>query len=230
MTKHSHHPCPDLRNPGFTLVEMTIVLVIVALLVGGMLVPLSAQRDVQNIKETERRMAEIKEAVLGFAAIHGRLPCPTSETDPNSDNYGLEDAACIEVEGYLPWKSLSVSPIDAWGSPRSSAAAPFVGHWRYRADKNFVTSVSLTTATGSALVVQNANGNSLTTLTDGPVTVIYSTGPDRVANGKNEDTQSGPETDPTYQSSDRSPTYDDQLIWIGRPLLFNRLISASKLP
>lgn len=61
-------------------------------------------------------MAEIKEAVLGFAAIHGRLPCPTSETDPNSDNYGLEDAACIEVEGYLPWKSLSVSPIDAWGA------------------------------------------------------------------------------------------------------------------
>ena len=209
---------------------MTIVLVIVALLVGGMLVPLSAQRDLQSSRETERRMAEIREALLGFAAIYGRLPCPTSETDPNSVKYGLEDAACIEIEGYLPWRSLGVDPVDAWGSPRSSASDPFVGHWRYRADKNFVTSISLTTTTGSALVVQDANGNSLTTLSDSPVAVIYSNGPDQLANGKNEDTQNGPQTDPIYESSDRSPTFDDQLIWIGRPLLFNRLISAGRLP
>ncbi len=216
------------RTPptGFTLTELAIVLVIVSLLIGGMMVPLSTLRDIQNSKETERRLSEIKEALLGFAAINVRLPCPTTTTDPASTQYGLEDATCVEVEGYLPWKSLGIRETDAWGSVRSSATDPFVGYWRYRVDKNFVTSISLATATGSALAVQDANGNALTA----PVAIVYSTGPDLVANGKNEDTQSGPQTDPIYQSSNRSPTFDDQLIWIGRPLLFNRLISAGQLP
>lgn len=216
------------RTPptGFTLTELAIVLVIVSLLIGGMMVPLSTLRDIQNSKETERRLSEIKEALLGFAAINVRLPCPTTTTDPASTQYGLEDATCVEVEGYLPWKSLGIRETDAWGSVRSSATDPFVGYWRYRVDKNFVTSISLATATGSALAVQDANGNALTA----PVAIVYSTGPDLVANGKNEDTQSGPQTDPIYQSSNRSPTFDDQLIWIGRPLLFNRMISAGQLP
>lgn len=221
-----------MRTPaaGFTLTELAIVLVIVALLIGGMMVPLSTQRDIQNSRETEHRLGEIKEALLGFAAIYVRLPCPTTETDPASTKYGLEDATCVEIEGYLPWKSLGIRETDAWGSVRSSTTDPFVGYWRYRVDKNFVTSISITTATGSALVVQDNNGNALTAPAHSPVAIVYSTGPDLVANGKNEDTQNGPQTDPTYQSSDRSPTFDDQLIWIGRPLLFNRLISAGKLP
>lgn len=221
-----------LRTPpaGFTLTELAIVLVIVALLIGGMMVPLSTQRDLQKSRETGHRLSEIKEALLGFAAIYVRLPCPTTETDPASNKYGLEDATCVEVEGYLPWRSLGIRETDAWGSVRSSTTDPFVGYWRYRVDKNFVTSISITTATGSALVVQDNNGNALTATAHSPVAIVYSAGPDLVANGKNEDTQSGPQTDPIYQSSDRSPTFDDQLIWIGRPLLFNRLISAGKLP
>ena len=209
---------------------MTIVLVIVALLIGGMLVPLSMQRDIQNTKETDRRLSEIKEALLGFAAINGRLPCPSTEMDPASVSYGVEDAACVEVEGYLPWKSLGVPETDAWGSPRSVSTEPFVGYWHYRVDKNFVTSISLTTTTGSSLVVQDANGNALTAATSSPIAIVYSTGPNLVRNGMNVNTLGGPQADPIYQSSERTSSFDDQLIWVSRPLLVNRLIAAGKLP
>ena len=52
---------PAMRDPtyhnasmkGFTLTELAIVLVIVALLIGGMLVPLSTQRDIHNTSDTK---------------------------------------------------------------------------------------------------------------------------------------------------------------------------------
>lgn len=61
---------------GFILMELTVVLVIVALLLGGLLIPLSAQRDGEAIRGTEKYLADIRDALLGFAVANGRLPCP----------------------------------------------------------------------------------------------------------------------------------------------------------
>lgn len=211
---------------GFTLTELAIVLVIVGLLIGGMLVPLSAQRDIRNISDTRKALAEIKEALFGFAIINGRLPCPTTQLDPANANYGIEDPACVNVEGYLPWKTLGVPETDAWGSIRSASSDPFTGYWRYRADNAFSTAFTLNTPTASALSVQDAAGNDLTQATNSPVAVIYSTGPDLVANGQN----AIAETPPIYQAGERSPSFDDVTLWIGRPILLNRLVTAGKLP
>ncbi|MDK9724895.1 MAG: type II secretion system GspH family protein [Sterolibacteriaceae bacterium MAG5] len=65
-----------MTSRGFTLTELAVVMAIVALLLGGLLVPLTAQMDLRNRQETERALAAIREALIGFAAIHGRLPCP----------------------------------------------------------------------------------------------------------------------------------------------------------
>jgi len=56
--------------------ELAVVLMIVGLLLGGLLVPISAQRDVEAIHGTEKALTEIREALIGFAVINGRLPCP----------------------------------------------------------------------------------------------------------------------------------------------------------
>ncbi|HUW25479.1 MAG TPA: prepilin-type N-terminal cleavage/methylation domain-containing protein [Gallionella sp.] len=69
VTGHSY-------QPGFTLVEMAIVLAIVGLLLGGLIPTLSAQMESQRINETRKQLDEIQQALMGFAIINGRLPCP----------------------------------------------------------------------------------------------------------------------------------------------------------
>lgn len=61
---------------GFTLIELAIVMFIVSLLIGGMLVPFSAQMEVRGRQETDRALINARDALIGFAVINGRLPCP----------------------------------------------------------------------------------------------------------------------------------------------------------
>ena len=105
---------------GFTLIEIAIVLVIVGLLLGGLLMPLAAQVEAQRRTETERTMEQIKEAMIGFALVNGRLPCPA---DPllasGTVNAGSERTPTLtcggNVLGVVPWATLGVSETDAWG-------------------------------------------------------------------------------------------------------------------
>ena len=233
MTSYSR--CrPHNSECGFTLTELAIVLVIVGLLLGGMMVPLSAQRDIQKANETQKQLAEIKEALLGFAVIYRRLPCPTTTADPSSGSYGVEDAACADTEGYLPWKSLGISETDAWGSRRTQTTDPFLGYWRYRVDNNFTASpIALSTkpTATSELSIEDAAGNTLTKANpDSPVAVIYSTGKNLLADGKNASDPTGDPKSATYQAGEQTATFDDITIWITRPILFNRMISAGQLP
>ena len=66
---------------GFTLIEMAIVMFIMALVLGSGLALLSAQQDQRQIEETNNRLANAQEALIGFAITNGRLP---------SENVGKE--------------------------------------------------------------------------------------------------------------------------------------------
>lgn len=71
--------------------ELAVVLVIVALLLGGLLVPFGTQRDVEMMRATEKSLIDIREALIGFATINGRLPCPAQATIASgSTNAGIE--------------------------------------------------------------------------------------------------------------------------------------------
>ena len=65
MKQTSHWRCR-----GFTLTELAVVMVIVAVLMGGLLIPLSAQRDAQAFRETQAQLDEIREALIGFAVVN----------------------------------------------------------------------------------------------------------------------------------------------------------------
>ena len=82
---------PFTRPLGFSLTELAVVLVIVALLLGGLLVPFATQRDVEAMRATEKSLSDIRDALIGFAAIYGRLPCPAQGTIASgSANAGVE--------------------------------------------------------------------------------------------------------------------------------------------
>jgi prepilin-type N-terminal cleavage/methylation domain-containing protein len=67
---------------GFTLLELLMVLLVVAILAAGLSMPLAAQVQMRRYDETRRALDEAREALLGFAASSGRLPCPASAASP----------------------------------------------------------------------------------------------------------------------------------------------------
>lgn len=216
------------RQQGFTLIEIAVAVFVIALLLGSFLVPLTTQVEQRKINDTRKALDEIREALLGFAIVNGRLPCPDTDTDPTAAGYGEEEATCAAVpvaEGFLPWKTLGVTPMDAFGITRTVTGNPRIGDWRYRVDRNF--SVAITVVNPSftdTLEVRNSAGSLVSSGTERPVAIIYSAGPNTTPDGRNAT------FDASYQADVPSPTFDDILIWIARPILMNRMVAAGKLP
>lgn len=126
----------ECMQSGFTLTELAIVLLIVGLLIGGMLMPLGAQDDLRRNAETRKTLDDIQEALLGFAAANGRLPCPATATTK-----GIEDPAgggdcdvnvgTNSYGGFVPAATLGITrtntdgyAVDAWGNPIRYAIYP----------------------------------------------------------------------------------------------------------
>lgn len=130
---HRQHTASLRPQRGFSLVELAIVLIIVALLSGGMLVTLSTSRDIARATDAQKQLATISDALLGFAAANGRLPCPASAASDGAESFCTNNvgAATCGVElltpapdhgrcnnpfdGFLPAKTLGITPTDAQG-------------------------------------------------------------------------------------------------------------------
>lgn len=127
----SHSPEPAMRESAFSLLEVLVVLLIMTLAVSALAVPLAAQVQLRRHEETRRLLDEAKEALLGFAAAHGRLPCPASDASRGTESFGpggdASNGQCASFhDGYLPGASLALSPLDgegfvrdAWMNPRN---------------------------------------------------------------------------------------------------------------
>ena len=108
MSKNSRHTShcnilawqraiPSSTQYGFSLIEMAVVMIILAMLLGGLVAPLTAQIDQRNMNETRQSLAEIKEALIGFAVTSGRLPCPAI-----SAANGDEKVTCVVLGATKP--------------------------------------------------------------------------------------------------------------------------------
>jgi len=117
-------------NPsrGFTLVELSVALIIIALLLAGALIPLSTQIEVRNTADTQRSLEGVKEAIVGFALANGRLPCPADGSIADGiAGAGTEQyngTFCTTTVGVIPWTTLGVPETDAWGRRISYRVAP----------------------------------------------------------------------------------------------------------
>ncbi len=120
----------NIKQSGFTLVEMAIVLAIIGLLVGG---ALSFFRPLdQNIRtaETKERMQKVANAMSSFALRNNRIPCPASPDDASPEPFGAElgsgtdgqsQGSCTvaQAEGIVPFRTLGIRQedvIDGYGS------------------------------------------------------------------------------------------------------------------
>jgi prepilin-type N-terminal cleavage/methylation domain-containing protein len=105
---------------GFTLIEFAIGMFLMSVLLSAILTPLTAQIEQRKVNETQSSLAQITDALMGFATAHGYLPCPDRTSGPGA-NDGIEDlnagtTNCAVAEGNLPWVTLGIGGTDAWGN------------------------------------------------------------------------------------------------------------------
>ena len=225
-----------MKNPlqtGFTLIEMAVVLVIVGLLIGGVLAPLSTQKEQERRKENQQMLEDAREALLGFAIVNGRFPCP--DTDPeNSPTSGQENTCALSTTPYwgrLPWATLGIdAEFDPWGD----------GHLvKYAVHGTYVVTFDLdaeatAAAGGSTLDIHTNAGDcgSANNLVAANIPAVIRTtaktdftSADEVENDNDDNCF----VDRNF-STITNAEFDDQLIWISPTILFNRMITAGRLP
>ncbi|MCK9201171.1 MAG: type II secretion system protein [Gallionella sp.] len=233
MINHSEY---HQTQGGFTLVEMAMVLLIIGLLLSGLMPTLSAQMEAQRIKETQHQMNEIKEALIGFALIYGRLPCPADATiatgQPDS---GKEKSSCLAGNngGVLPWVTLGVNETDAWGR-----------RFTYRVTPAFATVTPLFLLSSSAnLDVGLTSNSSDTSVAFNVPAIVVSHGSNGLgaytpAGGTPPTTATGDELDNVASDNNNhfvshdfvQNGFDDIVAWISPNTLMNRMVAAGKLP
>jgi len=223
---------------------MAVALFIIALLLGSMLVPLTAQVEQRQIADTQKRQDEAKEALIGFALANGYLPCPAISATNGQEDRTAGTCTGAKRSGYLPWETLGVSRLDAWGRV-----------YRYSVTPAFADSASLfkvTTATDITVRTRDGGGALTVLASNVPATVV--------SHGKNgygavdtlgaalalptgwpaanTDENSNATSATSFVS--RSPQaegatgtggeFDDVVTWVPLYLLLNRMIAAGKLP
>lgn len=104
------------KEAGFTLVELTIVLLILGIAFIGFSTSTGTVRHVQKIKESEGSLTKIKQELLSYGRVHKFLPCP------DSDNDGRENRTtqCSVSVGTVPYLDLGIQreeSFDKWGNP-----------------------------------------------------------------------------------------------------------------
>lgn len=113
----------DRARRGFSLVELMVVMLVLALLAMGLTLPLAAQLQLRRAEEARRQLEEARDALLGFAATHGRLPCPATAGSRGEEGFAAggdaSNGACATFHaGFLPAATLGLAPLDAEGFAR----------------------------------------------------------------------------------------------------------------
>ena len=214
-----HNPDPQLRSGGFTLLEMAIVLLIVGLLLGGLLPTISSQIDLQRRNETRKYLEVVRDALVGYAVVNGRLPCPDSNGD------GTAEATCTtnpEQVGTLPYTDLGVVGTDAYGNVLV-----------YAVTKEFAAATPFTLNTAGNLTICKAAAACIAPedkwTTTAPAVLVSRGANAATATSADEAENTDPNT--TFISHDLVQNgYDDLVVWLSPNTLINRMVAAGKLP
>ncbi len=182
------------KQRGFSLVELSVVILVLGLLLGGLMAPLSAQRDNARLRDARDQIDAVRIAIEGFALVNGHLPCPA--TPGSNGAVALAPGACAVQHGFVPATTLDLNGqrnadnllLDPWGSPLrysvSASDANGDGTW------DFVTAGEMRTVTMPLLqpdiVVCNAAAGSTptscataaATIADGATAIVFSLGKD----------------------------------------------------
>lgn len=221
---------------GFTLLEMAVVLVILSLLLGGLLMPLAAAREQEQRRATRELLLEIEQALLGFAAARGRLPCPATAASSGREE-PVGGGVCTGQHGFVPAVDLGIRGsvnadgllLDAWGSPLRYSVTDANANGFTSSGSNSLRALGLEVLAPDLRVCPSGTSCANPVATGVPA-VLVSAGRNRanapsVHEAKNLDS-SRDFVFREYNDAD----FDDIIVWLSPNLFYMTMIAAGQLP
>ena len=146
-----------MRSRGFTLVELAVVLVILALVAGSLIGISSGMMNVQRGQATREKLKAIDAALVSFVAVNKRLPCPADgKLSTGIEVFGTQDNPCTnQTDGVVPWAALGLSASDiedGWGTRITYRIDPYLA-------RNNALDMSLCDPAGTQSNVAQSDGN-----------------------------------------------------------------------
>ncbi len=125
MAKPIHFACACKSRAGFTLVEMSVVLIILGLVILTLCPALKAARDGSQLAATYTNMQTVLRASAACAQAQGCVPCPSPANAlpagfgrVGGRETGPACGSCAVAEGLVPYASLGLPTAvakDGWG-------------------------------------------------------------------------------------------------------------------
>lgn len=240
------------HQAGFSLVEMAVVLIILGFVLGTILLPLQAQRNLVFQSQTENTLDTIKQSLLGYAQSQGRLPCPATLSSNGAE--ALTAGACTQQIGLLPASTLGIQPtdqqgyaIDGWGNRIRYAVTQVNTNTVTPATPDFTTqnkmaNVGIANLAPDIRVCASstaANCTATVNLINNAVAVIYSLGETGASasggNDENENLNAAGNIDKVFVSHNITNTsatngeFDHIVSWISPYVLYNSMLEAGQL-
>ncbi len=189
------------KNHGFSLIEISVVLLIFGLMIGGIMSAITQETRLAKQTELKIKMDAIEKAIGAYVKKNNYLPCPADGTYALSvANFGLpggtagggtcSNGATYDGNGnrtanttpptvnfYLGNIAGGVVPVRALGLPDEYGIDPWGGKFSYAVDKRFTAANAFTTyplvSTTGGITVSDDGGNAI--ISNG-IAVVFSHG------------------------------------------------------
>ena len=235
---------------GFSLVEMSIVLIIVGALAGSLVTPMRDSFMHAKHRSAQQQLSVLREAMHGYLIAHGHLPCPVSlsEVDADLAAQKTNNASCAFFHGAFPAVELGVLGersthgllLDPWNNPIRYALTSTdhellgetgIADWANPRELANIGAGNI--AADLELCRENSSGEcpNKHLIASDIVWVVYSTGmhsDPSAAEKENQDNDKQFTLRPF--SINEEQAFDDHIIWASRSELVYWLLKAHHLP
>lgn len=223
-----------IQKSAFSLVELSIVMVIIAIFISGIMYAAVGVSNNAKIVVTKDRINEIYKAFGNYLAVHHALPCPAPITDKKGDaNYGNSQAnglgRCLHVVNGTAVSGVYISsdllygmiPIQNLNLSTEMAEDGFGSKFAYIVNRKFTgfnengsTTDNFNNAPDTSIITIKEGVGGATTITDDAAFAIISYGPNKFgAYNATSSTQNERSSDTDEQENDLNATvYNNVLI------------------
>lgn len=224
---------PMKRMHGFSLVEVAVVLVILSLVLGGLLLTMGTYQQYQRSQQTQRLLAEARDALVGHAVTLGRLPCPATAGGDGQERAPTGTGCTGGLAGELPWATLGLPRTDAWGRSIGYAVSAEFARNAASTFPGCPPGQPATPPANARFALCSVGTHTVQDLAAQPVgaqlpAVFWSQGPngDSASAAENENRDG----DSDFVASTPTDTFDDIVEWVPPTVLMNRMVQSGRLP